>query len=298
VPTSVLLAVLAAAGLLALAPALVRRYDATERLAAERASSTARVLKRDRRRRTVPGRRPVHTSRVLVVTLRAPVPDVAPTSGTRARPVSPAPARRSSASAPARRSSALSSSSASSSASARRSSASSSAPARRSSAFSSSSVSASARRRRPKRRYAPAVYRRRRVLAALVLLNLAELSGVVIAGPGFWSGFSVTAALLTGYVVHLRNLAIADRRRQRAEAREAAWLAARQAEVRREQARRAAARREVQRRLAEQREAVRRAAQGDRSSAGGGGVTYSYRRAGGVRGRPYQAGPSSSSRSA
>ena len=43
-PTSVLLAVLAAAGLLALAPALVRRYDATERLVAERAQSTARVL--------------------------------------------------------------------------------------------------------------------------------------------------------------------------------------------------------------------------------------------------------------
>ena len=43
-PTSVLLAVLAAAGLLALAPALVRRYDATERLVAERATSTARVL--------------------------------------------------------------------------------------------------------------------------------------------------------------------------------------------------------------------------------------------------------------
>ena len=45
-PTSVLLAVLAAAGLLALAPALVRRYDATERLVAERALSTARVLPR------------------------------------------------------------------------------------------------------------------------------------------------------------------------------------------------------------------------------------------------------------
>ena len=53
-PTSVLLAVLAAAGLLALAPALVRRYDATERLVAERAQSTARVLDRTRRRRTVP----------------------------------------------------------------------------------------------------------------------------------------------------------------------------------------------------------------------------------------------------
>src|SRR5215475_15012040 len=58
VPTSVLLAVLAAAGLLALAPALVRRYDATERLAAERAQSAARVLDRRRRRRTVPGARP------------------------------------------------------------------------------------------------------------------------------------------------------------------------------------------------------------------------------------------------
>jgi hypothetical protein len=153
------------------------------------------------------------------------------------------------------------------------------------------------------RKYPAAVYRRRRVLAALVLLNLAELFGVAVAGPGFWSGFSVTAVLLAGYVVHLRNLAIADRRRQRVEAREAAWLAARQAEVRREQARRAAARREIQRRLAEQREAVRRAAQGHRPRQGtaGGGVTsasYSYRRAGGVRGRPYQAGPSSSANSA
>lgn len=68
-PTSVLLAVLAAAGLLALAPALVRRYDATERLVAERAQSTARVLQRRRRRRTVPGRRPTHPPRSLVITL-------------------------------------------------------------------------------------------------------------------------------------------------------------------------------------------------------------------------------------
>lgn len=59
-PTSVLLAVLVAAGLLALAPALVRRYDATERLVAERASTTARVLRRRRRRRTVPGRTPIN----------------------------------------------------------------------------------------------------------------------------------------------------------------------------------------------------------------------------------------------
>ena len=66
VPTSVLLAVLAAAALLALAPALVRRYDATERLAAERAQSTARVLDRQRRRRTVPGPQPLFAPRIVI----------------------------------------------------------------------------------------------------------------------------------------------------------------------------------------------------------------------------------------
>ena len=76
-PTSVLLAVLAAAGLLALAPALVRRYDATERLAAERASSTARVLQRHRCRRTVPGRRPINAARQVTVTVPAPLSDPA-----------------------------------------------------------------------------------------------------------------------------------------------------------------------------------------------------------------------------
>lgn len=88
-PTSVLLAVLAAAGLLALAPALVRRYDATERLVAERAQSTARVLQRRRRRRTVPGRRPVHLPRSLVITLS----EDANTGGLSA-PVSAPPATR------------------------------------------------------------------------------------------------------------------------------------------------------------------------------------------------------------
>src|SRR5215475_11933891 len=85
VPTSVLLAVLAAAGLLALAPALVRRYDATERLAAERAQSTARVLDRRRRRRTVPGPRPRYGPREPVRTpvdevVRVPAPRRSPES--------------------------------------------------------------------------------------------------------------------------------------------------------------------------------------------------------------------------
>ncbi len=241
-PTSVLLAVLAAAGLLALAPALVRRYDATERLAAERAMSTARVLSRRRRRRTVPGRRPINLPRQVLVTVPAPIsaPPAVPKRNLRL-------------------------------------------------------VTRRPPRRIPVRRHTPAVVRRRRVFAALLLLNVIELVGVLAVGPGFWIGFAVTATLLATYLIHLRNRALADRRRRRIEAREAAWLAARQAEVRREQARRAAARREAQRRLAAQKEAVRRAAMGlDRdpsdlpAAANGGSV--SYRRGGGLRGRAYEAG--------
>jgi hypothetical protein len=263
VPASVLLAVLAAAGLLALAPALVRRYDATERLVAERAQSAARVLERRRRRRSVPGRKPVNPSRAITVTLSDRVP------------VSVPPART-------RRGAGLR-------------------------AVSRGAPRALPWQRRPRHRtHTPAVYRRRRIFAALILLNLAELIGVVAVSPGFWISFLVTGSLLATYLVHLRNRAVVDRRRRRARAREAAWLAARQAEVRREQARRAEARREAQRRLAVQREAVRRAAMGlDRpvdlpvaageggaGGRGGGGRagSVSYRRAGGLRGRAYEAG--------
>jgi hypothetical protein len=260
VPTSVLLAVLAAAGLLALAPALVRRYDATERLAAERASSTARVLQRRRRLRTVPGRRPVNPGRQYLVTSRTLTGDPTPVS---AAPVSAPPAS-----------------------SVRRLRLVPSRPGRI--------------RRQPTRRQTPAVVRRRRVFAALLLLNVIELVGVLAVGPGFWIGFAVTGTLLGAYLVHLRNRAITDRRRRRIEAREAAWLAARQAEVRREQARRAEARREAQRRLAAQKEAVRRAAMGldrdpsDLPAAVNGG-SVSYRRGGGLRGRAYEAGGRGSS---
>jgi hypothetical protein len=90
VPTSVLLAVLAAAGLLALAPALVRRYDATERLVAERTLSTARVIDRRRRRRTVPGRRPVNPPRMFLA-LAAPALSFDAPAPIPAAPVSPAP---------------------------------------------------------------------------------------------------------------------------------------------------------------------------------------------------------------
>ena len=171
-PTSVLLAVLAAAGLLALAPALVRRYDATERLVAERATSTARVLaappSAPHRARTPTGQPPAATGHVAALRVtaagRRPPPVPAPPPGRlRAGPGAPhgppPPAAR--------------------------------------------------------RRHTPAVYRRRRVFAALVLLNVVELVGVLLVGPGFWIGFAVTGTLLGVYLVHLRNRALADRRRRR-----------------------------------------------------------------------------------
>ena len=258
-PTSVLLAVLAAAGLLALAPALVRRYDATERLAAERALSTARVIDRRRRPRTVPGRRPVNPPRLAMSVASAP-----PAAG-------PFPAA---ASVPAAPLSSVPRSVAPVSA----------APVSAVPVSGAGRVGRSGRplqvRRAPgprpyTRRQTPAVYRRRRVLAALVLLNISELCGVWLLGPGLWIGSAPSLVLLGGYLAHLRNRALSERRRQRAAARRAAWLVARQAELRREQARRHAARREALRRAA----AARAAAQRD-------SVRLSQRY---VRGRAYEA---------
>jgi hypothetical protein len=246
VPTSVLLAVLAAAGLLALAPALVRRYDATERLVAERALSTARVIERRRRPRTVPGRRPVNPPRFLAGLPGYPPivrPDSAPVSGA---PISAVPV------------SAL--------------------------PISAAPVSGLGGGRRPQvRRHTPAIYRRRRVLAALVLLNISELCGVGLLGPGFWIGSAPSLFLLAAYLVHLRNRAIVDRRRRRAADRRAERIALRQAELRREQARRQAARREALRRAA----AARAAAQRESVRLSQRYVDRSAR--GPVRGRAYEA---------
>jgi hypothetical protein len=270
VPTSVLLAVLAAAALLALAPALVRRYDATERLAAERAQSTARVLDRKRRRRTVPGPRPLYAPRIVVaedvaedVTGAAPATvsalqmatveiwtvaiagDVAvdggsPTAVGRAvwLPIGPSShgLRRHAGSRPGEAGRGRGAG-----------------PARQ-----------RERRRAGRRRLrvpqTPAVYRRRRVLLSLVVFNAVELIGVFTVSPGFWTGFAVTSLMLAGYVVHLRNEALAGARRARIARRRAAVVAAVQAEIRQEQARRAAARREALRRAAAARAAAQREA--------------------------------------
>ncbi|WP_020525918.1 divisome protein SepX/GlpR [Catelliglobosispora koreensis] len=229
-PTSVLLAVLAAAGLLALAPALVRRYDATERLIAERALSTARVISRRRRRqRTIPGRRLVNPPAWLAAAAPSAVP----------LPPSRVP-------------------------------------------------------RKPALR--PSVFRRRQVLASLLLLNLVQLIGVALVGPGFWISASVTAAMLVLYLGHLRGQALRMARRRRAEARQAAWLAEQQARVRLAQEQRAEARREAARILEEELQRARElealaaaaATEAAEASRKAEVVTISYRKPTGVRGRPYE----------
>ena len=45
----------------------------------------------------------------------------------------------------------------------------------------------------------------RRVFLALILLNLVELAGVLLVGPGFWIGFSVTFTVLLADLVYLRQ---------------------------------------------------------------------------------------------
>lgn len=264
-PTSVLLAVLAAAGLLALAPALVRRYDATERLVAERALSTARVIDRHRRPRTVPGRRPVNPPRAFYpasastpsASSRNPGASAASGSAPRSAlaPVSASPVSAAPISATPVSTAPISGLPVSS--------------------FPASGVpmrfhSGRHGRGRPHARaYSTAMYRRRRVLAALILLNAIELVGVVLVGTGFAVSCAFTGILLLTYLVHLRHRALVERTRRRAAARRAAWLAAWQAEVRREQARRRQALREAAAaRVAAQREAQQLSQRyGDRSAS-------------------------------
>ncbi len=326
-PTSVLLAVLAAAGLLALAPALVRRYDATERLVAERAQSSARVLNRTRRRRTVPlpGRplhapvvveqdqdtstpqrvRPavgqsvwLHLDRAAPAVPEPPVSEPSPADATpppisvRRVPsansdsrsgVRPAPARNSQPAAartpPAVKLSRTVPPSRGAQPSRRVQ------PTRRD----TGSIHRKARpaARRPDRiPQSPAVYRRRRVLAGLILLNVIELIGVTTVSAGFWTGFAVTLFLLVAYVVHLRNSAIVDARTRRLEARHAARLAVAQAEIREENERRLAARREALRRAA----ATRATAQRDAQRLSQRYVDHDPERGARVRGQSYETG--------
>jgi hypothetical protein len=112
-----------------------------------------------------------------------------------------------------------------------------------------------------RRRSAPtALHRRRRVLVALVLLNLVELAGVVLVGPGFWIGFSVAFVVLVADLVYLRQRAVRATRHRAVRRRHRSWIAAQQAAVRQEQERRAAFREATARRVAASRLDARRLA--------------------------------------
>jgi hypothetical protein len=237
VPTSVLLAVLTAAGLLALAPALTRRSDPPVPAVS---TSTARVLSRRRRRRTVPGARPVRPPRVRHTTRAEPTR----TSRTAAR-TDPAQAGRATGrtgtdaprAQPRRK------------------------LRRRVLAPAARRVPAKATHPVRRRRPAPtALHRRRRVFVALILLNLVELAGVLLVGPGFWIGFSVAFVVLLADIVYLRRRAVVVARRRRAMRRRQAWIAAQQAAIRREHERRAAQRAAAARRVAQARQDARRLA--------------------------------------
>ncbi len=270
-PTSVLLAVLAAAGLLALAPALTRRYDATERVAAERATSTARVLSRRRRRRTVPGRRPVNPPSWALRRLAAASAADRRRAGAGSAVAGSAVPRSAAARSAAARSAAARSAAARSAVAAKVRSRAGTGAARtgtgRSRVGAGSAVGGGrSRRAQPARRPVPtALHRRRRVFLALVLLNVVELLGVLLVGPGFWIGFSVSFTVLLADLGYLRRRAVVATRWRRRDRRRQAWVAVQQAAVRREHARRAAERQAAARRAAAIREQARRVAARDTS---------------------------------
>ncbi|MGH3662245.1 MAG: hypothetical protein ACRDTQ_10375, partial [Micromonosporaceae bacterium] len=269
-PTSVLLAVLAAAGLLALAPALVRRYDATERLVAERASSEARVLRRRRRRRTVPGRAPVNPPSNFSATTGdargnggSTSPDTHGVATARRHGVPKA----ASAAAPGSASGAADAAPVSSGPRDTGRGASRGAPGARGKVGSRGAVGSRGstapgraggrpvsappyRRDGRGRQMRPAELqtwwrrRRLRVLTTLAVLALAEVTGTVLIGPGFLVGLGLSAFLLCWYVAALRSRAVAERRRKFHRLQAAAQAAAVRAVRRRQIA-------ERQRRIAE-----------------------------------------------
>ena len=84
---------------------------------------------------------------------------------------------------------------------------------------------------------------------------------VITIGAVLWPAAAVTGLALAGYLIHLRNAALADARLRRVEARHAAYVARVQAEIRAEQARRLAVRKEALRRAAAARASAQRDAQ-------------------------------------
>lgn len=182
-PTSVLLAVLAGAGLLALAPALVRRYDADERMAAEREDSQARILER----KSAGDNPDPSESGGAGCVLSSETPGSDPAD----EDIDDRDSRDGQSTAAAR--SGWERSGARQANSVRLSPA----PVEKMGHNKEVSV-ASARLQAWWRK------RHRRVLYVLLALNLAELLGVIFLGPGFWVGVGISATLLVLFLRFLR----------------------------------------------------------------------------------------------
>lgn len=195
-PTSVLLAVLAGAGLLALAPALVRRYDADERIAADREQSEARVLERKEKTRTGPGEHPVNPPSSdepeNAVHAETPATDGADIEPSQDETRSAKPKRRRAW--------------------------------ERSGARDARSVALTATRSRSQEGGETAMtsarlrtwwqQRYRRVLYVLLALLFVEIVGVVIVGPGFWVGVAIALGLLVAFLRFLRLRAVRESKRK------------------------------------------------------------------------------------
>jgi hypothetical protein len=204
-PSSVLLAILVGAGVLALMPALVRRYDSAVRGQAELRTSSMRVLLRRRRRRTIPGLYPVNPPSALLedrAVGRATVADaLTPGDAESDALVRTALVRDALARDDATRA------------------------ARRQAAAAGRTQAAPARVRprtaQPLLDSAQLVqwrrFRRRRVLLAFTLLFVGQAIGALFVGPGFLAGLAVSAVLTLGYLIRLRAAAATERRQLAAE---------------------------------------------------------------------------------
>jgi hypothetical protein len=185
-PASVLLALLAATALLALTPALVRRYDPDERMIADRASSDARVLDREGHSPSRPASHPAakldETDNSLDELMASQdVPAQGKSRGWERRGTRRGESVRLETD--------------------------------QSLTGEDPEMHEQARLRRMRAEW----WRRRhrRILYVLIALTVLELVGVGIAGPGFWIGAGVSTLALGGYVYFLRERAKQVRRRER-----------------------------------------------------------------------------------
>jgi len=182
-PASVLLALLAATALLALTPALVRRYDPDERMIADRASSDARVLTRD-------GHRPSRPASHETVRLDLPHPGESDSSLDELMDGQDVPAQGVSSGWERRGT---------------RRGDSVRLETDQSLTGEDPEMHEQARLRQMRAEW----WRRRhrRILYVLIALTVLELVGVVVAGPGFWIGAGLATLALGGYVYFLRERA-------------------------------------------------------------------------------------------